>query len=72
MTMLMRKIDDIEQNNAEIVLDNDTVIKGYGLVVGELPVGDGDKYEDFLDFIRDDSKIVSLQDDNIKSYRILD
>ena len=68
----MRKIDDIEQNNAEIVLDDDTVIKGYGLVVSELPIGNGDRYEDFLDFVRDDGKIVSLQDGNIKSYRILE
>lgn len=68
----MSAIFDIEQNYAEILLQNGYVIRGYGLVIAELPIGDTDEYEEFLDFELNCGGFIELQDKDIKSYKLLE
>lgn len=68
----MRMIDDIEQNRAEIILNDGSAVVGYGDFIGECAVGDGDEYEDFLHFLPDSGGYLCLTDNDIKSYKLLD
>ncbi len=65
-------IDDIEQNQAEIVLIDGSVVVGYGDFIGECAIGDGDDYEEFLHFLLNSGGYMCLTDRDIKSYKLLD